>query len=295
MSKKGAIFSLGVGHFLSKWLMYPLCYYVVRYRRKVVHDNLCLAFPEKSASEIRKLEKSFYLNFTDLIVEVLIGRYIGEEDMRRFVEIENKEEIAERCKRYGGGLVMLGHFLNWEWIVDYANQLADYGVECGTVYKRLTNNFFDEFMYKTRSRRGGFLVEMNTLLRVMVSRRSAVASGGNPVFYAMLSDQRPRRNAARYQTVLLNRKVGVLAGTELLALRFHYPVYFVKLHCVSRGHYRVTPVLVYDPDTDVDIKPGVITERFARLLEDNILLDPSRWLWSHRRFAGSSPVENDKD
>lgn len=289
MSKRGSILCLEISHFLSKWLLFPLCYHVVRYRRKVVRNNLLTAFPEKTQQEIKRLEKAFYLNFSDMIVEVLAGRHFSEEDMRRFVVIHNKEEIVEHCKHYGGTLFMLGHFLNWEWIVDYANQFADYGIDCGTVYKRLNNGFFDRLMYRIRSRRGGFLVEMRTLLRVMVGRKNAKV--GSPVCYAMLADQRPRRNAAKYKVTFFNRTVGMLAGTEQLAVRFRYPVYYVRFRCCKRGYYEITPFIVYDPENDVELAPGAITERFARLLEEDIRRDPSRWLWSHRRFAGSKAAD----
>lgn len=289
MSKRISILRLGFGHFISKWLLYPLCYHLVRYRRKMVRINLSIAFPDKDIHEIKRLERAFYLNFADMIMEVLVGWRFSEKVMRQFVVIDDLEEITDRCKRYGGGMVMLGHFLNWEWIVDYANQFAEYGVDCGSVYKRLNNNFFDRLMLKIRSHRGGFMVEMNSLLRVMVKRRNA--KDMPPVCYAMLADQRPRRNAARYNTVFFNRQVGVLAGTEQLALRFKYPVYYIEMHSSRRGYYEVTPILIYDPEKDSDIQPGEITERFARMLEENIRQEPTRWLWTHRRFAGSKPVD----
>lgn len=290
MSKRVSIVRLSVGHFFSKWLLYPLCYYLIRYRRKAVRENLLMAFPEKSPKEICRIEKDFYLAFSDMIVEMLIGRHFSEADMRRFVVINNKEEASECCKRYGGGFFMLGHFLNWEWMVDYANQFADYGIECGTVYKRLTNSFFDRLMHRLRSRRGGFLVEMNQLLRVMVARRKdpdAVPTG-----YAMLADQRPRRNGTQYRTAFFNRNVGFMTGTEQLAQRFCYPVYYARYRCLGRGRYEMTLVLIYDPDTDTHLPLGTVTERFVRLLEEDIRKEPSRWLWSHRRFAGSTPVDS---
>ena len=48
MSGSGAILRLRLGHFLSRWLLFPLCYHVVRYRRGVVRANLSLAFPRKA-------------------------------------------------------------------------------------------------------------------------------------------------------------------------------------------------------------------------------------------------------
>ena len=40
--------------------MYYVLYYVVRYRRKVVAENLARSFPEKSLRERKDIERRFY-------------------------------------------------------------------------------------------------------------------------------------------------------------------------------------------------------------------------------------------
>ena len=42
-----------------------LLYYVIRYRRNVVKQNLLIAFPQKTKNERKKIEQEFYTNFTD--------------------------------------------------------------------------------------------------------------------------------------------------------------------------------------------------------------------------------------
>ena len=51
-----SLLPLGVLYFISDLLYYPL-YYVVRYRRNVVRNNLTASFPEKSTEEIIRIEK----------------------------------------------------------------------------------------------------------------------------------------------------------------------------------------------------------------------------------------------
>lgn len=290
MSKRVSIVRLSVGHFFSKWLLYPLCYYLIRYRRKVVRENLLMAFPEKSPKEICRIEKDFYLAFSDMIAEILTGRHFSEEDMQQFFVLNNSEIAAESSKHYGGAFVMLGHFMNWEWMTGFATRLAALDVDSGIVYKRLSNKFFDHLMLRLRGQNGGQVIEMNQLLRVMVKQKKQ--SDAQPMLYAMLSDQRPRRSATQYQTVFLHRNVGFLTGTEQLAQRFRYPVFYTRYRCLGRGHYEMTFVRLYDPDTEPDLPLGTITERYARLLEEDIRQYPSQWLWSHRRFAGSTPVDS---
>lgn len=274
---------LRIAHAFSTCVVYPFCYYILRYRRTMVRLNLEQAFPHKTHGEIKTMEKAFYRNFADMVCEVLVGKYFSENGMRRHVVIENMDEAVEMCRHHRGGFFMLGHFLNWEWIVDYANQFADYGIDCGTVYKQLSSKYFDRMMYSIRSRRGGFLIEMKQLLRVIIQRSKD--PDAQPTFYAMLADQRPRKNARHYYTTLLNHHTSVLTGTEQLAVKFKYPIFYAHFTSISRGYYKMTLMPLYDPDKDGKPELGEITERFTRHLENNIQQEPSRWLWSHNRFS----------
>ena len=51
--------------------IYVLVYYVIGYRRKVVLDNLAIAFPEKSETERKRIAKRFYRNFIDTFIETI--------------------------------------------------------------------------------------------------------------------------------------------------------------------------------------------------------------------------------
>ena len=41
-------------------VLYLLVYYVIRYRRRVVRQNLISSFPEKDEKELKSIEKGFY-------------------------------------------------------------------------------------------------------------------------------------------------------------------------------------------------------------------------------------------
>ena len=61
---------MSVLHFLSTLLFYPI-YYIVRYRRKVVRDNLVKSFPEKPLEEVKRIEKNFYRLLCDYFMEMI--------------------------------------------------------------------------------------------------------------------------------------------------------------------------------------------------------------------------------
>jgi KDO2-lipid IV(A) lauroyltransferase len=51
--------------------IYLLLAYVVRYRWRVVLENLRNSFPEKNAAEVHAIGRQFYWHFAQVIVEIL--------------------------------------------------------------------------------------------------------------------------------------------------------------------------------------------------------------------------------
>lgn len=54
----------------SDILYYPL-YYCIRYRRKVVRQNLTGSFPDKDEKELIHIEKQYYHFFCDYMIETI--------------------------------------------------------------------------------------------------------------------------------------------------------------------------------------------------------------------------------
>ena len=48
-------------------LLYILFFYLIGYRKKVVFENLQLAFPTKNHSELKTIQKDFFKHFTDIL------------------------------------------------------------------------------------------------------------------------------------------------------------------------------------------------------------------------------------
>ena len=81
-------------------LVFLLIYYVFRYRKTVVINNLKKAFPEKSEKEIATLSYKFYRNFADILVEGIKGISLSEKEIVKRYKFIN-QELAE--KHYNDG------------------------------------------------------------------------------------------------------------------------------------------------------------------------------------------------
>ena len=262
---------------IADYILYPVIYYVARYRRGITEKNLRLSFPEKSDSERQQIARDFYRQFCYTIVESIYGYRIDEEEMRRRVVFEGMEEVNRLVAAAGGGIFMLAHIGNWEWMASFQQWLSP-GVTEMNVYRRLKNRAIDRLMLAIRAKRGGVCVEKQRILREMVRYRAEK----KPVAVGLLCDQKPRPEVTRTWTMFLNQETGFLDGGEVLGRKFGYPVFYVYIIREQRGIYRTQmKLLAARPE---ETQEGEITTAYARLLEKNIREQPALWLWTHNRW-----------
>lgn len=268
---------LGVHYGIADYILYPLLYYVARYRRKIVAKNLALSFPEKSDTERTRIAKDFYHQFCYTFVESVYGYRISDEEMRQRVVFEGMDEVNRLVDAAGGGIFMLAHFGNWEWMASLQQWLSP-GVTELNVYRRIKSQAMDRLMLDLRAKRGGVCVEKQRILRELVRYRAEK----KPVIVGLLSDQKPRPEVTRTWTTFLNQETGFLDGGEMLGKKFGYPVFYVYITREKRGYYRAKMLpLAANPKETAE---GEITLAYARILEQNIQEQPALWLWTHNRW-----------
>ena len=104
--------------------MYLLVFYVFGYRKEVVLNNLHLAFPEKSAKELKSIRRKFYRHFVDLFIEMIKSFTISEKELEKRFKYTNKE-IFKEIEALDKSVIMMGsHYANWEWITNIQSKTA---------------------------------------------------------------------------------------------------------------------------------------------------------------------------
>lgn len=272
-----SLLPLSVLYLMADAIIYPLMYYVARYRLKVVRKNMRNSFPEKSQSELKQLEKQFYHHFSDVLVEVVYGYRISDEEMRKRVVFENVELVERLGEKTKGVIAYLGHMGNWEWLVDLNKRFVGNMVEYN-VYRKLKNPNSDKMMLELRSKRGGECVEKNQLLRKLVTLRHA----DHPYVIGMLADQKPSKRSSYAWTTFLHQETAFLDGSEVLARKFGYSAVYAHIYSPKRGYYRISFKMITDNPSVMEY--GEITQSYAKYLEQNIYTQPEQWLWTHNRW-----------
>lgn len=264
-------------------LMYPLIYHVARYRRKVVRRNLTNAFPEYTLKQIAETERKFYHFFCDLMVEIIRQLHAPKKEMKKRMAFENLDLLLEQANQGKSVMLMTGHYCNWEWTSVICLHLPSDFPAC-PVYKELKDKHFDSLMLQLRSRYGAISIEKRELIRTMLDMKR---NGGKGVF-GMISDQSPGARNIRYTMPFLHQDTPVFLGTEQLAKKYDYPVYYLDIKRVKRGYYlAVVKPITTDP---VNTSEYEITTNFMQMLEQSIQERPEFWLWSHNRWKHSNKI-----
>ena len=148
---------------LPYWMLYPIADGLATllwwsgYRKKVVLGNLERAFPEKPAAERMSIARGFYTHLSEVIVESLKLFRADRDDLAKRFHHVNPEVLAPYADRAPGVLLSCGHYGNWE---RYAVTSGDaLPLPFMGVYKRLSNAFYDDLIFRTRSQFGTELVE----------------------------------------------------------------------------------------------------------------------------------------
>ena len=273
-----SLFPLSVLYFLADYVIYPLVRYVVRYRLQLVRKNIRLSFPEKSEMERDAIINAFYHHFADILVEIIYGYRVSNEEMRARVVFDNVDMLEDLARKKHGVIVYLGHMCNWEWLADLNKQFVDQSIIEYNVYRKQKSANADKAILQLRSKRGGECVEKNMLLRKLVQLRHV----DHPFVIGLIADQKPSRRNAHTWTTFLNQDTAFLDGGEVLARKFDLGVVYANIISPKRGYYRIHfEVITDDPQS---MPENEITLAYARMIETNIRQQPERWLWTHNRW-----------
>jgi KDO2-lipid IV(A) lauroyltransferase len=268
--------------FLISDVLFVLIYYVVGYRRKVVAENLRKSFPEKSQQERNEIARRFYLHFCDTLLETIKVLTISKEAFKKHCYFTEKATNIfhhyEREKR--GFICVLGHCGNWEW-TSIGHQIY-FNVLLTGIYHPLSNQEMDALIYRLRTRFGGNMVPMkNTFREIIEQKKKGLVSN-----LGLIADQTPPPEGA-YWTTFMNQPTPVFYGTEKIAKKFNYPVVFISMKKLKRGHYEIDGEVLADQPGN--FPEGELSEMHTRTLEKHIREQPYAWLWSHRRWKHKKP------
>ena len=269
---------------LPMWVLYRLAdvgylliYYVLKYRRGIVRQNLVSSFPEKTNSEIVNIEKQFYRWFADYFLESIKLLSISRRQLAKRLTIINADLIENDFKEGTHVAAILGHYCNWEWLSAVTIGLPNNRV-VALVYKPIKNKIINHLFYCLRSSQGGVPVAKNDILRALVKYKKQQTM----TLFGYIADQSPRWQNIHLWLPFLHHQTPVFTGSERIMRKMNNAVYYAEMSRPKRGYYTCTfRLITKEPNS---LPENDITRRFFEMLEVSIKAQPHLYLWTHNRW-----------
>lgn len=261
--------------------VYIIIYRIIGYRKRTVKNNLKLVFPEKSAEEINTITKKFYHHLCDMFLEMIKTLTASKKVLSKHFVITNPEEL-KRLETLNKSIIMMyGHYASYEWSVVTENYISYKGMG---IYKRIANKYFDRLVRHIRSKFNTELIDTKHAIAEVTNHEKQ----GVRTITAFISDQSPKLNKAHYWTDFMGITVPCFTGAEMVAKNLDMTVAYLKIEKVKRGYYQTEVVTL--AENPRDYKNYDITEKFTRVLEQQIRNKPEFYLWTHKRWKHKDQV-----
>lgn len=253
-----------------------LFFYLIPIRKKVVFNNLKIAFPENDFSTNKKLAFRIYISFSITLVEIMCLPFLSKEELTNAIVCSNPEMIVNKFNEGRGVILLSSHFGNWEYIaISVAVQIQ---LPFSVVVKPLRNSLVYDWMNRARTKFGNEVVPLG------LSIRKTYQTLKEKKIIAMVADQRGPAEGVRVD--FFGKKVSVYSGPAALALKTGAPL--ICGIAVRDKNYKYKTELVEIskdnlPESEEE-KILAISQRYTSYLEKVIREHPEQWLWMHKRW-----------
>lgn len=248
---------------------------VDRKRRRIAHDNIRRCLPELGPEGWARVLRQNYEHYGILFLELthmfspIPGHWRAYA--LRVARVEGLDNWRKAHDKGNGALFCSGHFANWELM---AARGAMAGIPITMTTRHLKPEWLHKWMEKTRLSTGVRCVYQP---RTMPGVLRALRAGESVGFVLDQYMPPPMGEPMRFFGVT----VDTLAAIAPLARRTGAAIVPARQVRDADGTLRVLiePEFAQTGDT-----PGEDNQRLADLVERWIRLEPSQWLWVHRRF-----------
>ncbi|MBL8025938.1 MAG: hypothetical protein JNL74_05985 [Fibrobacteres bacterium] len=259
-----------------------LLFYLIPIRKKLVLFQLGMVFPEKSASEIRKLARQNYIHYGKLLVEFLLLIDLKPGDSSKIdktIRCENLPALKDALKSGGKGAIITGgHVGLWEAIGPY---LSRHGLHVTVAVKRVTSPLFQSLREIFQAHPGVSILDPS-----LGNRRAAYllkALRDNRITGIFLDQYRHGEPFVPF----LGHDARTNSTAAILYRKTRVPLFLIHVIRKRVGDYSIElhemkieiPEGVSDED-EIKAISGTINNGISEVIRRN----PDQWLWAHRRF-----------
>lgn len=275
---------LGIGVlYLTVWLPYPLmlrlgtalgwlAYYLTPRRRRITRTNIRKVYHDIDEEEVRRLVKRCFYSSSIALFEAAWAWWASDQKLKPLYRIEGLEHLKAAEKK-GKGVILLGG--HWTTIEILGRLLAYHANNIYTTYKPAHNSLFEELITYNRSRMNKGIIasgNMRGILKLLKDKQL--------LWYAPDQDFGIERSVfapfmgIQTATLTMTARLAKTSGATVV------PLYSERLPGTQGYRVRIGRILENFPCGD-DVRDATTVNR---VIEEQVKLTPSQYLWIHRRF-----------
>lgn len=274
----------------SRWLGF-IWWHLLRYRRRVMLDNLACAFPDLDGAARRRLGRQACQHLVLTFWEVFrLPRYhrVGLAEM---VRTEGMQNLVAADAKGKGVLILSGHLGSWEVAVA---GVAQGGWPASLVVKNF-GPAMDHFMTTVRER------SQLAVIRARGAVRPIMKALKNKETVVFVLDQNATRSIGVFVD-FFGKPACTMSALAVLAQRTGAAVVPAVPIRTGPGQHlmRVLPEIPWQEQGDREASVQHMTQVYTQVIEQAIIANPEQWFWTHKRWrtrpapAPNPPVSTPK-
>lgn len=259
---------------------------VIKFRRKVISENLLAVYPDLTPRELQDITRSMWYHLAMMVIEViLVPRKVHETNWQRYVWIRDEQRMTERLIDYRPLVVVSGHYGNFE-MGGYVLGLL--GMGSYSVARTLDNPYLDRFINRFREKNGQFLLPKDGSAAAV---QHQISQGK---ILSLLGDQHAGTKGCWIN--FLGRPASCHKAIALFTLSGNAPmmVCYCK-HAARPFRFEIGCTGIADPfDLPADLRDVTsLTQWYNDRMAEAIHNDRDQYWWLHKRWK-EKPVRQTK-
>jgi KDO2-lipid IV(A) lauroyltransferase len=259
-----------------------LAYLIDVPHRRIVRQNLRLAFPEWSPEKNRQTARRVFQHLGAAFVEICQLATYSKADVVDRVRVVDADRWRQALANNRQGLIVVSaHLGNWEFGMQYAACFMQKPIL--GVAKRIRFKPLSQWVHHLRTRFGTHIIHKKGALPDMgrTLRRGGIVG--------LLVDQSKRREGVDVN--FFGHRVPATPAAAFLSIRCNSPI--LPIFCIREASGQLTihvepPINIRwsgDLRTDVQANTQLITDAVERM----ICKYPEQWFWVHKRWKKYYP------
>ena len=258
-------------------------YYCVPYRRRLIFANISQVYGDAlSLSQKKHLAKAFYSHIATSIKEVILLRFMSEQQLRDSVEVRGHQRMLDVVSNGKGVLVLTGHFGNWEFApLGGILNFKQFHWQFHFIRRLIGNKTVERFLFRRYYRAGLNVIPKKDSLQQV---RDVLDKNHAVIF--VLDQHAIVKNRDGIAVEFFGKKAGTFRSLASFARYTGVPVVPAAGYRLPNGRHVLefyNPIAWQDyATTQESLYQNTLA--YNQAIEQIILAHPEQWSWWHKRW-----------